>query len=90
MEHLQSIIKELQVVSKDETGSKRAIKELVSALEADDGEQACTRLLQCSPRLEELFTLWDKGVLRVRILYPNLSLSIFFLWRFDVLHLVML
>eukprot|EP00890_Picochlorum_soloecismus_P002712 jgi/Picsp_1/3441/NSC_06279-R1_urb1 ribosome biogenesis 1 homolog len=64
MEHLRSIIKELQVVSKDETGSKRAIQELVSALEGEDGEQACRNLLQCSPKLEELFALWDKGVLK--------------------------
>ena len=54
------------MASKDEMGSKRAIKELVGALEGEDGEQACKNLLQCSPRLEEIFAFWDKGVLKVR------------------------
>jgi hypothetical protein len=66
MEHIRSIITELQVASKDEMGSKRAIKELVSALEGEDRKEACTNLLECSPRLDELFAFWDKGVLKVR------------------------
>jgi hypothetical protein len=49
--------------SKDENGSRYAVKRLAEMLKEDEG--TAVQLMRASANLEEVFSLWDGGVSKV-------------------------
>lgn len=49
--------------SKDENGSRYAVKRLAEMLKEDEG--TAVQLLRASVNLKEVFSLWDSGVSKV-------------------------